>query len=115
MVTRRPSPARQRGAALPASSGSEAPPPPCRHVLTLLTLLIAAEDRAHDLLYVQQAFSALGKLVAAGYDSPRAQLDADRGEMSALLAILNDHAAGRIAGAIAAVEAAGRAARQPAQ
>lgn len=112
MVTRRPPPARQRGTALPGSPGSPAPPPTPRHVLTLL---IAAEDRAHDLLYVQQAFSALGKLVAAGYDSPRAQLDADRGEMSALLAILNDHAAGRIAGAIAAVEAAGRAARQPAQ
>jgi hypothetical protein len=108
MVTRRPAPAPQKVAAalVPAAH------PTYPFVSTkLMNLLVAAEDRAHDLLYIQQAFSALGKLVAANYEKPRAQLEADRGELTALLAIINDHTEMRIKNAIAAVEAAGRAAR----
>ncbi len=109
MVTRRPSSTSQRAAAQPNMPGSEAQ----THLSgQVLTLLIAAEDRAHDLLYIQQSLNALTKLVAAGYEKPGALLDADRGELSALLTVLSDHAAWRISNAIAAVEAAGVAARR---
>jgi hypothetical protein len=77
----------------------------------LLKLLLEAEDRAHDLLQVQQTFSAFGKLVCASFENPRAQLDADRGELSALLGVMNQDAACRIAKAIAAVEIAREAVR----
>lgn len=77
----------------------------------VLHLIVQAEDRAHDLRYVQQAFSAFAKLVCAEYENPRAQLEADRGELTALLELMNKDATHRIASLIAAVETASKAAR----
>lgn len=77
-----------------------------------MNLLIEAQDRADDLLYVQHSLSAFTKLVAAEYEKPRARLEADRGELTALLTIINEHASKRIQSAIAAVEAAGLAAKR---
>ena len=106
MVTRGQS---RRVNAVPLATSNE----PNTHIPSkVMNLLIEAQDRADDLLYVQHSLSAFTKLVAAEYEKPRARLEADRGELTALLTIINEHASKRIQSAIAAVEAAGLAAKR---
>jgi hypothetical protein len=73
---------------------------------SLNSLLLDAQDRCDDLRVIQHAYNALEKLISPEFNKPRAEVQPNRSELAALLALLNAETERRIETAIQTVAVA---------